>query len=105
MTADLKKPNKERLLATMRGEIPDRVPHYEILLEARNVKAILGKDVGTTMAASRGTTADALYARPLAAEYFAQICASSWRAAPETSRWTSCLIRYLAREEELIRRK
>jgi len=77
MTADLKKPNKERLITTMRGEIPDRVPHYEILLEARNVKAILGKDLGTTMAASRGATADALYARPLEAEYFAEICEST----------------------------
>jgi len=77
MKADLRKPNKERLISTMRGEIPDRVPHYEILLEARNVKAILGEDLGTTMAASRGATADAHYARPLQAEYFAQICEST----------------------------
>ena len=77
MTTNLRKPNKERLLTTIRGGIADRVPHYEILLEARNVEAILGKDLGTTMAASRGTTANALYARPLGAEYFADICEST----------------------------
>jgi hypothetical protein len=44
----LKKPNIERLLTTMKGGVADRVPFYEILLEARNVKALLGKDVGTT---------------------------------------------------------
>lgn len=77
MKSGLKKPNKERLITTMRGGIPDRVPHYEILLEARNVEAILGEDVGTTMAASRGATADAHYARPLQAELFAKICEST----------------------------
>jgi len=74
MREDLKKPNIERLLATMRGEIPDRVPNYEILLEARNVKALLGKDLGTTMAASRGASAEVFYSPPLEAKYFAEIC-------------------------------
>lgn len=74
MKKDLKKPNIERLLATMRGEIPDRVPNYEILLEARNVKALLGKDLGTTMAASRGASSDVFYSPPLEATYFAEIC-------------------------------
>lgn len=46
MKEDLKKPNIERLLATMRGEIPDRVPNYEILIEARNVECLPGKDAG-----------------------------------------------------------
>lgn len=48
MKDDLKKPNIERLLTVMRGGIADRVPNYEILLEASNVKALLGRDVGTT---------------------------------------------------------
>ena len=77
MNADLRKPNKERLVTTIRGGIPDRIPHYEILLEGRNVEAILGRDVGTTMAASRGATADALYARSLQTELFAEICQST----------------------------
>lgn len=74
MKDDVKKPNIERLLATMRGEIPDRVPNYEILLEARNVKALLGEDLGTTMAASRGASGEAFYSPPLEAKYFAEIC-------------------------------
>ena len=45
MKEDLKKPNIERLLATMRGEIPDRVPNYEILIEARNVESQWSRDV------------------------------------------------------------
>ncbi|MEI7901502.1 MAG: uroporphyrinogen decarboxylase family protein [bacterium] len=74
MSTDLRKPNIERLLTTMRGGIPDRVPNYEILIEARNVKALLGQDVGTTMAASRGSSENALYAPPMAPELFAEIC-------------------------------
>jgi hypothetical protein len=74
MNDNLKKPNIERLLATMRGGTADRVPNYEILLEARNVKALLGRDEGTTMAASRGADKNALYTPPLAPELFADIC-------------------------------
>jgi len=74
MKSDLRKPNIERLLTVMKGGIADRVPNYEILLEARNVKALLGADLGTTMAASRGATEDALYNPPMEAEHFAQIC-------------------------------
>ncbi len=74
MRTDLKRPNKERLLTTLRGGIADRVPNYEILIEARNVKALLGQDAGTTMAASRGDSENALYSPPLAAELFAEIC-------------------------------
>ena len=44
MKNELKKPNIERLLTVMKGGIADRVPNYEILLEARNVKALLGRD-------------------------------------------------------------
>jgi len=39
MKNELKRPNIERLLTTMKGGIADRVSFYEILLEARNVKA------------------------------------------------------------------
>ena len=74
MKNSLMKPNIERLLTTMKGGIADRVPFYEILLEARNVKALLGRDVGTTMAASRGATENSLYQPPMDAEDFAKIC-------------------------------
>ena len=74
MSNDLRKPNIDRLLTTMRGGIPDRVPFYEILIEARNVTALLGKPLGTTMAASRGSSDSAFYTPPLEPEYFAEIC-------------------------------
>jgi len=74
MKEELKKPNIERLLATMKGEIPDRVPNYEILIEAKNVEYLLGRDVGTTMAASRGSSDEAFFTPPMAPEDFAEIC-------------------------------
>jgi hypothetical protein len=74
MSNDLRKPDIDRLLTTMRGGIPDRVPFYEILIEARNVTALLGKPLGTTMAASRGSSDSTLYTPPLEPEYFAEIC-------------------------------
>jgi uroporphyrinogen decarboxylase len=61
---DLWKPNKQRLFATLNGEIPDRVPTFEVLIEARNVNAILGRDVGSTMAASRGASDADVYLAP-----------------------------------------
>ncbi len=70
----LKKPDKNRLLATMRGEIPDRVPMFEILIEPRNVKALLGKDVGSTMAASRGASDTVGVAPPMDPKDFMEIC-------------------------------
>jgi uroporphyrinogen decarboxylase len=74
VSEELKKPDKNRLLATMRGEIPDRVPMFEILIEPRNVKALLGKDVGSTMAASRGSTDTVGVAPPMDPKDFMEIC-------------------------------
>jgi len=56
MSKDLWKPNKDRFIATLRGETPDRVPYFEMLIESRIVKHILKRDVGSTMAASRGAS-------------------------------------------------
>lgn len=41
--------DKERLLATFRGEIPDRVPHFEILIEDQHVSRLLGRYAGNTL--------------------------------------------------------
>ncbi len=70
----LREPDVNRLLAVMKGEIPDRVPIFEILIEPKNVQAILGKDVGSTMAASRGSTDTVGVAPPMPPEDFMQIC-------------------------------
>ena len=61
----LRKPNKERLVQTMLGEIPDRVPHFEVAIEDKVVKAILGRDAGSTLAASRGASDDTFFAPPM----------------------------------------
>ena len=41
--------DKERVLATLRGEIPDRVPHFEVLIEDQHVTNLLGRDAGNTL--------------------------------------------------------
>jgi uroporphyrinogen decarboxylase len=41
--------DKERLLATLRGDIPDRVPNFEILIEDQHVEKLLGRKAGNTL--------------------------------------------------------
>ena len=41
--------DKERLQATLRGEIPDRVPHFEALIEDQHVEKLLGRQAGNTL--------------------------------------------------------
>lgn len=43
------KPDKERLLAALRGEKTDRVPHFEILIEDQHVEKLLGRPAGNTL--------------------------------------------------------
>jgi uroporphyrinogen-III decarboxylase len=74
MSDALKKPSIERLLTVMQGGIPDRVPHYEILTESRNVKYFLGRDLGSTMAASRGASEDVFVAPPIDPEDYIELC-------------------------------
>ena len=38
--------NIERLLTVLRGEIPDRVPNFEILIEDQHVEKLLGRPAG-----------------------------------------------------------
>ena len=61
----LRKPDKERTLAALRGEIPDRVPHFEVAIEEDVVRAILGRDAGSTLAASRGASDRTFVAPPM----------------------------------------
>lgn len=49
MNESLQKPNIERLLTTLRGGIPDRVPHFEILIEDQHVEKLLGRKAGNTL--------------------------------------------------------
>ena len=52
----LRKPDKERTVAAMRGQTTDRAPHYEIAIEEKVVEKLLGRDAGSTLAASRGSS-------------------------------------------------
>ena len=61
----LKKPNKERIVQALIGEIPDRVPHFEVAIEDKVVKEILGRGAGSTLAASRGASDDTFFAPPM----------------------------------------
>jgi len=44
-----KDPNKRRFLSVLEGEIPDRVPNYEVLIEPKVASAILGREVPDTL--------------------------------------------------------
>lgn len=48
-TDDLMKPDRERLLAALRGEKTDRVPNFEILIEDQHVEKLLGRKAGNTL--------------------------------------------------------
>ncbi len=61
----LRKPNKERIVATLRGEKCDRVPHFEVAIEELVCKEILGRDAGSTLAAARGTSDELFVAPPM----------------------------------------
>ena len=70
-------PNKERLIAAMRGESVDRVPNFEILIEDEHVEKLLGRKAGNTLGvggdpakgseASEGT-------RPMYPEDYIELC-------------------------------
>ena len=41
------KPDVKRLIATLRGERTDRVPHFEALIEDVHVEKLLGRKAGS----------------------------------------------------------
>ena len=41
-------PNKERFLSALRGDVTDRVPSFEIVIEDMHVSKLLGRDAGNT---------------------------------------------------------
>jgi uroporphyrinogen decarboxylase len=61
----LRKPDKERIVAALRGETTDRVPHFEVAVEELVVEKILGRDAGSTLAASRGSSDKTFVAPPM----------------------------------------
>lgn len=71
------KPDINRLLATLRGEKTDRVPHLEILIEDQHVTQLLGRAAGNTLAQGgepgKGNAASE-GARPMRAADYVELC-------------------------------
>jgi len=69
--------DKERLHATLRGEIPDRVPHFEALIEDQHVEKLLGRYAGNTLGVggdpAKGSAA-AEGTRPMVAKDYLELC-------------------------------
>jgi len=71
-------PDINRLLATFGGEIPDRVPYLESLIEDKHVEHILGKPAGNTLGATgdvaKGISDEAAAARPMDPKDYIRMC-------------------------------
>ncbi|MBC8873707.1 MAG: hypothetical protein H8E44_30075 [Planctomycetes bacterium] len=70
-------PNKERLIAAMRGEPTDRVPNFEVLIEDQHVEKLLGRPAGNTLGVggdpAKGSEA-AEGGRPMYPEDYLELC-------------------------------
>jgi hypothetical protein len=72
------KPDKERLLATYRGDKTDRVPNFEVLIESEHVKRILGRAAGDTLGVggevAKGAGASEAVQRPMHPQDYIELC-------------------------------
>ncbi len=72
------KPDKQRLIATYRGERTDRVPNFEVLIEDDHVTRILGRHAGNTLGvggeAAKGAAAGVAVERPMYPEDYMELC-------------------------------
>ena len=70
-------PDFRRLLATLRGEKADRVPHFEILIEDQHVEKLLGRKAGNTLGVggdpAKGSAA-AEGVRPMYPQDYLELC-------------------------------
>lgn len=70
-------PDKQRLIAAMRGEPTDRVPNFEILIEDRHVEHLLGRKAGNTLGVggdpAKGSEA-AEGVRPMVPNDYLELC-------------------------------
>ena len=71
------RPDKERLIAAMRGQEVDRVPNFEVLIEDQHVERLLGRKAGNTLAVggdpAKGIE-EAQDARPMYPEDYIELC-------------------------------
>lgn len=68
--------DKKRLLAALRGERTDRVPHFEILIEDQHIERLLGRKAGNTLGVggdpAKGSSDDKI--RPMYPEDYVELC-------------------------------
>ena len=67
---DKGEPDKERFLSALRGDLPDRVPNFEIVIEDMHVSRLLGREAGNT--AYVAVSPDA--ARPMHPADYIELC-------------------------------
>ena len=70
-------PDKQRLIAAMRGEPTDRVPNFEVLIEDQHVERLLGRKAGNTLGVggdpAKGSEA-AEGVRPMYPQDYLELC-------------------------------
>ncbi len=73
-------PDKQRLIAAMRGQPTDRVPNFEVLIEDQHVERLLGrkagKHAGCRWRSSQGS--EAAEGRAPCTRRITWICVASW---------------------------
>lgn len=70
-------PNIQRLIAALRGESLDRVPHFEILIEDQHVERLLGRKAGNTLGVGGDPAKGAAAAegvRPMYPKDYIELC-------------------------------
>jgi uroporphyrinogen-III decarboxylase len=70
-------PHIDRLVAALRGESTDRVPHFEIVIEDQHVESLLGRWAGNTLGVGGDPAKGAAAgegARPMYAKDYIELC-------------------------------
>ena len=71
-------PDKDRLIATYRGEKTDRVPNFKILIEDKHVSRILGREAGNTLGiggeVAKGADKSEGIMRPMYPKNYIEVC-------------------------------
>jgi len=68
------KPDINRLLAAFELKEPDRVPHFEILIEDKHVERLLGRPAGHTLGAAKGASEDEYVTPPMNPYDYIELC-------------------------------
>jgi uroporphyrinogen decarboxylase len=67
-------PDVRRLIATLRGQRTDRVPHFEILIEDQHVEKLLGRKAGNTLGVGGDPAKGGEASRPMYPADYIELC-------------------------------